>query len=269
VAATSESVLALFRRTDGALVAAVPFAGPGPAAVLTAGDGGAVVVAASESGAMLAVDAATGVLRWSARFPGEVLVAPQADAGVVVASWNDDAGATLRAFDLLDGRARWEARTAALSGAPLVVAGAVVIADGPSPRSGRVRALDVRTGEVRWETPLAGWFDPYLEAAADPSTAYLVDGAGTVVALDLATGAVRWRVETGFDVLHRGVAITASAVVFPTFDDVLVVLDRPTGRPRSADPAPGVPIDLVGTGDRLLVALRLGAPSRVEARTGP
>jgi outer membrane protein assembly factor BamB len=269
VAATSETDLVLLARADGARVATVPFAGPGPAAVLPATTGGSLVVAGSETGLLLAVDGGDGALRWSVSFPGEVTVAPGGDASTVVASWHDGAGATLRVLDGGTGTVRWETVVGPVAAPPVLVPGAVLVAGGEGIHTSTVRALDLGTGAPRWQIPLPGWWDDELEAAVDPSTAYLLDGMGTVVALDPATGRVRWRRETDRPLVDGRVVLTEGSVVFASYDDELMVLDRGDGRLRSVEPQRGVPVDLAVAGDRLVVALRLGAPSRVEARPGP
>ena len=269
VAATSEVELVLLDRADGARIAAVPFAGPGPAAVLAVPGGRSVAVAGSETGAILALDAGTGAVLWSGQYPGQVTVGPRTEAGLVVASWHDRPGATVRAFDALTGELRWQAAAGVMAGAPAVAPGTVLFTDGEGVHAARVRAVDARTGRDRWSTPLAGWFDDELESAVDATTLYVLDGMGAVTALDLATGTVRWHEETGRPLVDGRLALTRDAVVFASYDDELMVLDRATGRLRSAEVQRGVPVDLAAAPGRLVVALRLGAPSRVEARPEP
>jgi outer membrane protein assembly factor BamB len=271
VAATSETELLVLDRATGRRIAAVPFDGPGPAAVVAGGPGRAVVVAGSEDGGFLAVDAATGDRLWSVAHPGQVTVAPRGDAGVVVASWHDHSGATLRAFDATSGRLRWETVLGPMAGAPLLVSGIVVVTDGEGIHTAFVRALELGDGLERWRVPLPGWWDDELEAAAEPPSAYLLDGLGTVVALDLRSGELQWRRETGRPLVSGRVALTPDAVVFASYDDELMVLDRATGHVRATEPQRGVPVDVAGRGSRgshgLVVALRLAVPSRVEARS--
>jgi outer membrane protein assembly factor BamB len=186
-----------------------------------------------------------------------------------VVSWHDGTGATVRAFDARTGTLRWETPAGVMGSAPVLAPGTVLFAEGEGVHAARVRALDLRTGQERWQVPLAGWWDDELEAAVDPTTAYLLDGMGTVVALDLETGAVRWRRETGRPLVDGRVVLTPDGVVFASYDDELLVIDRETGRLRAVEPQRGVPVDIAAAGDRLVVALRLGAPSRVEARPEP
>jgi hypothetical protein len=64
-------------------------------------------------------------------------------------------------------------------------------------------------------------------------------------------------------------ALAPEAVVFASYDDELMVLDRVDGRLRAVEPQRGVPVDVATARGRLVVALRLALPSRVEARPVP
>jgi len=269
VAATSETELVVLDRADGARIAAVPYAGPGPAAILPAAGPGGVVIAGSEAGQVVAVDARDGAVLWSVSYPGMVTVAPRGDATTVVASWHEGPGATLRAFDPTTGALRWEAPLGLVAGPPVLSGDAVIVADGEGIHSAFVRSLDLATGRPRWQVPLPGWWEDEIEAAVGPGTVYLLDGMGTVVALDPATGTVRWRQETGRPLVDARLTLTPGAVVFASYDDELMVLDRADGHLRSAEPQPGVVIDVAAISGRLLTALRLASPSRVEARPEP
>ena len=133
----------------------------------------------------------------------------------------------------------------------------------------RAQAFDLLTGAERWSTAVAGYSERLVRPATDGTTAFILDGVGTVTALDLRTGAVRWQQATGASVIDSPVVVIGASVVFPSFSDALVVLDRATGALRSADVQPGVPIDVTSTPGHLVLALRLAAPSRVEARPVP
>ena len=269
VAATSETELLVLDRADGRRVAIAPFPGPGPAAVVADRAGRPLVAAGSESGGLIVVDPGTGATAWSVTYPGQVTVAPSSEAGSLVASWHDHAGAVVRAFDAATGALRWELPLGPMSGAPILVPGAVVVPDGTGVHAARVRAVDVVTGRDRWQTPLDGWFDDEIESAVGGDTVYVLDGMGSVTALDVATGAPRWRQDTGRIVLDGPAVLTATSVVFASYDHELLALDRASGRVRAAEPQRGVPVDVATVGDRVVVALRLGSPSRIEARPEP
>jgi outer membrane protein assembly factor BamB len=272
VAATGETALVLLERGDGRAVAAVPFAGPGPVTLLDGPGGRRLAVAGSEYGQLLVVDAADGAVLWTVTHPGEIPVAARGDGTTVVAGWHDDAGATLRAFDLATGAPRWERPLGPVAGSPLVAGSTVVVVHGEGIHSAAARGIDLATGAERWQTPLPGWWDGALEPAGDrtdPATVYLLDGMGSVVALDPGTGAIRWRQDTGRPLVDGRLTLTPDRVLFASYDDELMVVDRADGRLRSAEVQSGVPIDVAGAGDRVVVALRLATPSRVEARPVP
>jgi outer membrane protein assembly factor BamB len=227
------------------------------------------VAAGSESGQLLVVDADAGTVRWSITHPGEIAVAPRGDGRTVVASWHTAGGSTLRAFDAGTGALRWEVPRGRVATPPALSGTAVVVAHGEGIHSAVVEALDLATGAVRWQALLPGWWDGALEPAVAADAVYLLDGMGTVVALDPASGGVRWRQETARPLVDGRLVLTPSAVVFASYDDELVVLDRADGRLRAAEAQPGVPVDLAAAPGRLVVALRLAVPSRVEARPAP
>ena len=268
VAATGERALVVLDRSDGAAVGTVPFAGPGPVALLPDGAGSLLAVAGSETGAVLAVGA-DGRVRWSAAVPGAVMAAPVgADGTVVVAGHGRDA-VVVRALAAPTGVPVWERVVGPVAGAPLVVGDTVVLAHGPGIHGAAAVGLDLRTGAERWRVPLPGWWDGGVEGVAGPDAVHLLDGMGTVVALDPVAGTVRWRTETGRPLVGGRLALLPGSVAFASAADEVWVLDRADGRIRAVGAAAGVPADLVGAGGRLLTALRLAVPSRVEARPEP
>lgn len=269
VVATGEAELVVLDRTDGRRVAAVPFVGPGPSALWTTPAGRSVALAGSETGQLLAVDAADGAVLWTADHAGEIATAPRVTGGAVLAVWHEAGGSVLRAIDVDTGAPRWEAPLGVVAGAPAVVDGLVVVAHGEGIHAAAVHGIDAATGTERWQAPLAGWWDVALEPATGGGRVYLLDGMGTVVALDPATGAVAWRTETGRPLIGGRLALTPDAVVFASYEDELMVLDRADGRLRGAEPQRGVPVDVAAAADHLVVALRLASPSRVEARPVP
>ena len=269
VVATGETEMVVLDRSDGARVAAVPFVGPGPSALVTTPGGRRVALAGSETGQLLAADAGDGTVLWTAEHPGEIATAPRIVGSTVVAVWHEVGGSTLRALDAESGAPRWETPLGVVAGAPAVADGLVVVAHGEGIHAAAVHGIDAATGAERWQTPLAGWWDVALEPATGGGRVYLLDGMGTVVALDPASGAVAWHTETGRPLVDGHLALTPDAVVFASYEDELMVLDRADGRLRAAEPQRGVPVDVAAAADRLVVALRLASPSRVEARPVP
>jgi outer membrane protein assembly factor BamB len=265
VVVTSRGGVIALERATGSLRFATALANPGPAAIAP---DGATVVASEPGGAVVALDARTGSVRWRTAFPGEIHNAPSVAGAVVVAAWRGDVS-VLRGLDLASGAVVWQTGVGARTGAPLVRDGVAVLADGDGNYHARIRALDLATGVLRWSTPVPASFEATLEPAADRRDVAVVDHFGTVTLLDLVTGSVRWQQETGRPTITGPVVLTSDAVVYASYPNVLVVLDRATGVVRSATPEPGVPTDLGQAGGHLVLALRLGAPSRVEARDLP
>ena len=236
--------------------------------------GGELVIVASESGAISAVDSTSGDPRWSAQYAGSVPLAAVVDRGLVIATWHGPTSTVLRALDVGTGVERWRREVGARSSAPLAAEGLVLVQAGAGVTDAHAQAFDLLTGAERWRTAAPGYAERLVRPATDGTTAYVLDGAGTVTALDLRTGAVRWQQATGASIIDSPLVVTATSVLFPTFSDALVVLDRATGGLRSAEVQPGVPIDVTTLGAstgpyHLVLALRLAAPSRVEARPVP
>jgi outer membrane protein assembly factor BamB len=269
VAVTTETEAVVLDRATGRRVSAFPVEGPSAATIVPGPGGTTTVVAASRSGIVVAGDAETGTIRWSAEYPGSIPTAPLAEGGAVVVAWRDDT-TTVRVFDDATGALRWQYDIGARAGAPTVTASLVVVVGGAGVHDATVRAIDLASGRERWTTSVPGFHEALVRPSGDGATSvYVVDGVGTVTAVDLASGVVQWQQATGTSVIDSPVVLTPRAVVFSTFADELVVLDRATGAVRSADVQRGVPIDMVAAGDRLVVALRLAAPSRIEARPAP
>jgi outer membrane protein assembly factor BamB len=270
VAVTTGAEAVVLDRATGQRVSGFSVAGPSAPAIVPGPAGTSTVVAASESGMVVAADAETGTIRWVAEYSGSIPMAPLGEGGLVVVAWEDEATTTVRTFDAAAGALRWQYDVGARAGAPTVTAGLVLVAGGAGVHDASLRAIDLATGRERWSTPVPGFHEPLVRPVADGATrAYVLDGVGTVTAVDLGAGAVQWQQATGASVVDSSLVLTPGAVVFSSFADELVVLDRGTGAVRSAEVQRGVPIDLVAAGDRLVVALRLAAPSRIEARPAP
>jgi outer membrane protein assembly factor BamB len=129
--------------------------------------------------------------------------------------------------------------------------------------------FDAVTGRPLWsgEFP-APWDQSGTPVVAD-DTLYVVDRAGTLTAVDVATGQPRWQTRTRTAVLYGRMVANARTVIFQTFDDHVVALDRTTGKVVLGTSESAFPIDVDATDDTLVVALRRGAPSRIEARPAP
>ena len=269
VAVATDTELVVLERASGRVLATARIDGPSALAITPVPSGAELVVVGSGTGAIAAVDATTGEGRWSAQYAGSIVVAPMVERGVVVATWHSATSTVLRAFDVGTGVERWHRDVGARSSAPLATAGMVLVSAGSGVTDARAQAYDVVTGAERWTTAVPGFSERLVRPASDATTAYLLDGVGTVTALDVRTGAMRWQQATGASVIDSPLVLSGGSVLFPAFSDALVVLDRVTGALRSADVQPGVPIDVTATPAHLVLALRLAAPSRIEARPVP
>ncbi|MFI5053022.1 MAG: PQQ-binding-like beta-propeller repeat protein [Acidimicrobiia bacterium] len=234
---------------------------------------GGLVLVGDHAGTLAAFDAETGVLRWSVHYEGRLWSAARVDpaTGTVVATWHWSATPAVRAFELATGALRWQAPTEGFTAAPVIEHGLVVVAVGDGKRNARVEARDLVTGERRWDAGVPGSFEEAIEPVADAHDVAVVDHLGVATLLDLATGTVRWQHDFECPLLESRVALTDRRVVFKSFSGDIFVLSRATGRlvsQQSPQRLGGYPIAAEATSwrghPRLLVALRLGAPYRVE-----
>jgi outer membrane protein assembly factor BamB len=240
--------------------------------------GGGLALAGDEHGDLVALDVASGVPRWSFAAPGTLVSAPRvvAESGVVVAIWQYGATPAVRALDLATGALRWSAPVGLFTAAPLVAGGLVVVAEGDGDYHARVQSYALGTGEPRWGRVAPASYEPAIEPAADGRDVALVDHLGTVVLVDRASGRLRWQRALDRGVLSTRVFLTRRRVVLTTSMSEVWVLDRRSGRVLAHERARelgGVPFAVVVARwpgrARVLVALRLARPFRVEARPLP
>jgi outer membrane protein assembly factor BamB len=238
--------------------------------VLATGGDGRVrgVAAAPDSGVLTAFDLRTGAVHWSVSGRGALAAGPVVDptgvAAVIAGLWYDDRGFRLRVLDAATGALRFEERVYRQPAAPAVASDGVFMAEGDQNFVARVRRFDLVSGATRWETAVPASFEVAIEPRVDGGDLAVVDHFGRVTLLDRATGAIRWQRATRQPTLRTPVVLGADTVAFTTFSTRIVVLDRATGRLRSRFRLGGSPIDLAAVGSRLLVALRVARPSRVE-----
>ena len=268
VVVTGDLSVTLLDRATGSVVARTPFPDPGPAALGVDRSGVGVVAVAAETKRWAGVlDAATGRLRWKARFGAETWVAPGITDGVVVVAGETDGGTLLRAFDLVTGAVRWQVRRGPDSSAPLAIDGVVYFGSGTGRELPRIEAFDAATGRRRWSVPFPGSLGAAIEPARVGDVLYVLDALGTLGALRASDGSALWFQPTGHDVIVSRVAVGGGRVAWTTFGDEVVVLDATTGAAVGAWRPHGVPIDVAWAPGGLIQALRLGDPARVEALT--
>jgi outer membrane protein assembly factor BamB len=269
IVATRDAVVLLDRAT-GRRVGAVQFAEAEHLALTQSTDRRDLVVATNLDGEIAGIDVAATSERWSLSYPGSIVDPPAADDGIVVAHWEDGGRPTMqRAFSATTGELGWEADVGEYSTGPAMAGGRVFAAGGPSEAGANFVARRADDGKVLW---WGGFPAPWDESGAplvSGDTVYLLDRAGTVTAVDVESGQPRWQTHTHTAVLYARMVANARTLVFQTFDDHVVAVDRATGKVVAGTSEDAFPIDVDATDDTLVVALRRGAPSRIEARPAP
>jgi outer membrane protein assembly factor BamB len=197
--------------------------------VAVAGD---VVLVGDDSGTLAAFAATSGAPQWSVQHPGALWSGARVDPahGIVVATWHQTDSPAVRAFDLATGAPRWQAPTDRFTAAPTIAQGRVVLALGDGDRHARVEARDLLTGEVRWQAPVPASFEESIEPAVDHQAAVVVDHFGVVSAFAPDTGRLRWRRDLADVLLATRVVLTGRRVALTSYQGVLHVLDRTSGR---------------------------------------
>jgi len=267
IVATRDEVVILDRAT-GHRVGAVPFA-EAEHLVLTQAAGRDVVVATNLDGAIAGVDVAAGASLWSRSYGGSVVDRPAADGGLVVASWDLGTDTAMRVLSAASGEVVWDLALGAASAPPALAGGRVFVAAGESDGEAVFVAFDAATSRPLWSGEFPAPWDQSAAPVVAGDTIYLLDRVGTVTAVDVVSGQPRWQTHTHTSVLYGRMVANARTVIFQTFDDHVIALDRATGKVVSATSEDAFPIDVAATDDTLVVALRQGAPSRIEARPAP
>jgi outer membrane protein assembly factor BamB len=240
------------------------------ASVLTRAGSDAIALVTTGRGVVAALEGRTGVTRWSAQVPGEIWAAPAADAtsstGAVL--WAGDEH-RLRVFDLATGAVRWEATVAPGASAPAIRDGVVVLGEGDGNFAARVAARDVASGAERWSVPAPASFESGVTPGASRDVVAVCDHFGTLTLVDVRRGTSRWQTALRVPILDTRVVVTRRAVIVRTFGGKLVALDRTSGRVVRRLVPGGFPVGFgVGEG-RLVFAVRLARPDRVESERLP
>jgi outer membrane protein assembly factor BamB len=267
IVATRDKVV-LLDRASGRPVGAVPFEDAAHL-VLTQVDGRDVVVAANLDGAIAGIDVAGATSLWSHTYDGSVVDPPAAAGGLVVANWDLDTDTVMRVLSASTGEVVWDIPLGAASTPPAMAANRVFVAAGDVDDNAVLVAFEGTTGNPLWYGRFPAPWDQAAAPVVAGDTVYLLDRVGTVTAVDVATGQARWQTRTHTSVLYGRMVTNGRTVIFQTFDSQVVALDRGTGKVVSGTTEDAFPIDLAATDDILVVALRRGAPSRIEARPAP
>jgi outer membrane protein assembly factor BamB len=113
--------------------------------------------------------------------------------------------------------------------------------------------------------PAPASFESGVTPGAAGDDVVVPDHFGTVTLVDVRTGKARWQTAIREPVLDTRVVLGAHTVVIRTYGGKVVVVDRDSGRVvRRVDPA-GFPVGVGTSAGRLIFAVRLARPDRVEA----
>jgi outer membrane protein assembly factor BamB len=233
-----------------------------------------IALVTTERGVVAALDGRTGQAVWSARLPGDIWAAPAADAtgavgAVLWAGAEDEAANRLRVFDLASGAVRWESVVEPGASAPVVRDGLVVLGEGNGNFAARVVARDLASGVERWSVPAPASFESGVTPGAAEGDVVVSDHFGTITLVDARAGEARWQTAIQEPILDTRVLLGAHVVVIRTYGGHVVVLDRRSGRViRRVDPG-GFPVGIGASAGRLIYAVRLARPDRVEALAMP
>jgi outer membrane protein assembly factor BamB len=257
-------------RDSGALRWEAPVGEHAGGAVLTRAGADPIALVTTERGIVAALDAGTGRGRWSVQLPGAIWAAPAADAaagvGAVVWTGGDD---RLRVFDLATGSVRWESVIEPGATAPVIHEGVVILGEGNGNFAARVVGRDLASGAERWSVPAPASFESGVTPGAAGGDVAVSDQFGTLTLVDARAGKARWQTAIREPILDSRVLVRAQAVVFRTHGGKVVVLDRKSGRViRRVDPR-GFPVGIGASAGRLIFAVRLARPDRIQAEALP
>jgi outer membrane protein assembly factor BamB len=233
-----------------------------------------IALVTNERGFVASLDGRSGQALWSAQLPGDIWAAPTADAAAAVGAvlWagaEDETVNRLRVFDLATGAVRWESLVETGASAPVIHGGLVVLGEGDGNFAARVVARDLASGGERWSVPAPASFESGVTPGAAGRDVVVSDHFGTITLVDTYAGKTRWQTAIREPILDTRVLLAAHAVVIRTYGGKVVVLDRSSGRViRRVDPG-GFPVGIGTSAERLIFAVRLARPDRVEAVAMP
>jgi outer membrane protein assembly factor BamB len=229
-----------------------------------------IALVTTERGFVAALDGRSGQAMWSAHLPGDIWAAPAADATATAGAvlWTGPGGETvhrLRVFDLATGAVRWESVVEAGASAPVICDGLVVLGEGNGNFAARVVGRDLASGAERWSVPVPASFESGVTPGAAGGDVVVSDHFGTITLVDPHAGKARWQTAIREPILDTRVLLGPNTVVIRTYGGKVVVLDRDSGRVvRRLDPG-GFPVGIGAGAGRVVVAVRLARPDRVEA----
>ncbi len=259
----SDRVVALERATGERRWEASITGRAGPVAWVRSGDEELALVGSWE-GTLTAFDGTDGSGRWTIERDGAVRAVPAVAPGVAIAVWHGADRTTVAAVDPEDGTVRWEHSVGPESSAPLLMDDVVIVGDG----RGAIRAFSLDNGAEQWAAAGAGPFTPDLVAASAGSEVVAVDATGRLHVLDAATGSGHRVFELDVPVVRGRPQVGEQMIVVVAATGEVLAVPRATSGPSDLVERwtpDGFPVAAQLAGDRLLVALRLTEPGRVEA----
>ena len=263
-----------FERASGARRWETPVGEHAGGSVLTRVAIGPIALVTTERGFVASLDGGTGQAVWSEQLPGDIWAAPAADetTGVGAVLWTGADGEAvnlLRVFDLATGAVRWESIVEPGASAPVIHDGLIVLGEGNGNFAARVVGRDLASGTERWSVPAPASFESGVTPGAAGGDVVVSDHFGTITLVDAHAGTTKWQTAIREPILDTRVVLGAHAVVIRTYGGKVVVLDRDSGRiMRRTDPG-GFPVGIGAGAGRLLFAVRLARPDRVEAVAMP
>jgi outer membrane protein assembly factor BamB len=225
-----------------------------------------IAIVTTERGVVAALDGRTGQTRWAVQVSGDIYAAPAVDAaaGVAAVVWSGDED-RLGAFDLATGAVRWETTIDPGSTAPAIQKGLVVLGEGKGNFEARIVGRNVASGAERWSATVPASFESGLTPGTHGHDVAVSDHFGTVTLVDTRSGNPRWQTAIREPILDTRVVLTADAVALTTYGGQVMILDRRSGRVLRQVAPGGFPVGIGVSGRRLIFAVRLARPDRVEA----
>jgi outer membrane protein assembly factor BamB len=260
--------LVALNRDDGATRWRVDV--PGTIAAIAVVDplaGRSTVIDSTLDGLLEGRDAADGSIRWQVRDTGFVRarLAFSDDRSIAVALWSGRDHSVLRAFEVASGSVLWAQKIARGASAPVITHSLVVLGAGDGDYRSQALAFTLSDGAPMSTASLPASFEPGIQPGVAGYSVVLVDHFGTVTMVDALHGRLEWQTKLDQPVLIERPVITDGVVVVTTYAREVVWLDRRTGRIiRRWEPG-AVPAAIAASDGRLVVALRVTEPGRVEA----
>jgi len=231
-------------------------------------DGTAIV--GVNDGTITAVDLTDGSLTWERQLDARLVTPLAAADGLVLAGLQGgrDTQPEVVALDVTSGQERWrhEPTTAsALVSAVSVADGRVLALFAAGLGETSVVALDAADGAEAWNVRVSAPFDVVAPPVVTADTVFVTDFNGHSLALETATGERRWDFAQNTPTLQTVPMLVGSHLLVPSLDGALGAIDIETGELvwRRADD--GSPMRALAAAGEMLIAVRGGALSGVEA----